>query len=760
MARRIRQSPVFYEPRPARWPWVVALLLVLGVLAGGAFLRPELPPFATIRTLINRGEPASVATPVAPAPVVAEAKQSPTPAAPDMSADEVAAAWVSRWNAGDYAGLYQLTSGTVRRAISEAEFTGRYQGIAERAELRSTQAEVTGAAGETRRVPFAVTFDSNVVGTFTEENAFPLVRESEGWRVAWSPSLIFKGLGTDGCVDVDLTPAGRGKILDRNGEPLAYDGVVERVGIVPELVPAAQEGAILAELSEITSISVADIRARYASAEPSWFVPIKDFPEEQRDHLLDVISQLPGVSLKTGTARVYPMGIKAAHITGYISEPTAEQLAANPALVPGQAIGQAGIEAGADAVLAGVPGGRLIVVQCDSRVERDTIASRQPVPPRDVVLTIDRAFQAAVFDALAQESKLQGAAAVLDPRSGAVMALASVPSYDPNGFVLGFSSKERTALQSEVQRPLFSRAAQGAYPTGSAFKPITFVAAMEGLGYAADTVLDCPSTFQVEGANQVWEDWTVAYGLPAQGPLTLHQALVNSCNTVFYAIGRDLDTKDQEILPTMAKAFGLGAPTGIPYLPEVGGLVPDPAWKLETMGDYWATGDAVNLSIGQGSLQVTPLQLANAYAAIANGGDHLKPYIVSEIVGPDGDVDVVGTREVVNKLPISKTTLAALQAAMRDQASDPNGAGSARVFGDMAFPIAGKTGTAQRNDTPSAKPHSWFGGFGPYGSRPEIASAVIYESAGEGVSFAAPASRRIYDAWLQSSVRNAVIAEP
>ena len=759
MARRVRQTPVFYEPQPARWPWVLLLVLVLGIAAYGFFMRPDLPPFANLRELAGQTPPNAPAV-ASPAPGVAEPTTSEqdaelaiaSPAAPDMTESEVAAAWVERWSAGDYAGLYQLTSGTVQRAIPLDEFVARYQGIAGRAELTSVHAELAGdIAG--RRAPMTVTFDSGVAGEFTEENAIPLVRENAGWRVAWSPSLIFTDLGSDGCVDVDQLPAGRGKILDRNGEPLAYDGTVQRVGIVPGQVPPEQYDAIMSELSDLTDMEIDDIEERFASADPNWFVPIKDFPDSERDRLLDVISQLPGVSVKSSTERVYPLAEKAAHITGYIAEPTAEQLAANPALVPGQPVGQAGIEAGADGILAGVPGGRLIVVQCSSRVERSTIASRTAIPPRDVQLTIDRNFQAQVYDALRAEPKLQGAGVVIDPQDGEVLALASVPSYDPNGFILGFSDKDQAALRSETQRPLFSRAAQGAYPTGSAFKPITFVAGMEGLGYTADTVLDCPATFQLAGASQTWEDWTVAYNLPAQGPLTLHQALVNSCNTVFYAIGRDLDLKDPELLPDMAKAFGLGSPTGIPYLPEVSGVVPSPEWKLENLGDYWATGDAVNLAIGQGFLQVTPLQLANAYAAIANGGHVLQPYIVSTLIDADGQREQVGTRVVRSELPVSPATLQALQAAMHDQTSDPNGNGSFRVFGDMPLPIAGKTGTAQRNDSATAKPHSWFGSYGPYGAPAELATAVMYESAGEGVSYAAPATRRIYEAWLQSPLR-------
>ena len=768
MARRYRQSPVFYDPTPSRWPWVLALFLILGLIAVAVVIRPSFVPLGRLNEILvqdaappqiaptpEQAVAASASVPAAPEPdasAVAVAEASPASGEPALSADEVAADWLALWTARDYAAMYALTSGTVRRTLPLEEFTGRYQGIDDRAELQAVRGEITGEAGDTSRVPFRVTFESGIAGEFSEENSLPLVQEENGWRVAWTPSTIFSELGNDGCVDVDRLPSARGKILDRLGEPLAYDGQVQRVGIVPGLIPAEDQERVLRELSDLTKMDEDDIKARYEEADPSWFVPIMDFPMEEGERLLGVISRLPGVSVKAETARVYPLGERAAHITGYVSEPTAEQLEADATLVPGQRIGQAGIEAGADEILAGIPGGRLIVVHCDSRVERSQIASREPVPPRDVVLTIDRAFQISVFDALRAQGPPQGAATILDPRTGAVLAMASIPSYDPNGFVLGFAARDRDELRSEVQRPLLSRAAEGLYPTGSAFKPITFSAAMEGLGYTPETVLDCPSTFRLEGANQVWEDWTVAYGVGAQGPLTLHQALVNSCNTVFYAIGRDLDAMDPEYLPRMARAFGLGAPTGIPYLPEAAGALPDPAWKLETFGDYWATGDAINLAIGQGFLQVTPLQLATAYAAIANGGDLLQPYIVSELVDSAGAREPVGERVVRSRLPISEATLTALQSALRAQTSDPNGAGSYRVFGDMTWPISGKTGTAQRTASAAAKPHSWFAGFGPYGDEAEIASVVMFESVGEGVSFAAPATRRIYDAWLQSEL--------
>jgi penicillin-binding protein len=305
----------------------------------------------------------------------------------------------------------------------------------------------------------------------------------------------FSELGNDGCVDVDRLPSARGKILDRLGEPLAYDGLVQRVGIVPGLIPAEDEERVLRELSDLTKMNKDDIKARYEEADPSWFVPIMDFPTEEGERLLDVISRLPGVSVKAETARVYPLGERAAHITVTSrSQPPSSSKRIRPSYLV-NASARPGSKRERTRFSPGSPGGRLIVVHCDSRVERSEIASREPVPPRDVVLTIDRAFQTSVFDALRAQGPPQGAATILDPRTGAVLALASIPSYDPNGFVLGFAARDRAELRSEVQRPLLSRAAEGLYPTGSAFKPITFSAAMEGLGYTPETVLDCPPHF-------------------------------------------------------------------------------------------------------------------------------------------------------------------------------------------------------------------------------------------------------------------------
>jgi penicillin-binding protein 2 len=379
------------------------------------------------------------------------------------------------------------------------------------------------------------------------------------------------------------------------------------------------------------------------------------------------------------------------------------------------------------------------------------IAERQTVQPKDIVLTIDADFQKTVYTTLGD---VKGSAVILDPRNGAVLALASAPSFDPNWFITGLTGKQLDQVNDATKQPLLDRAAQASYPTGSIFKVITMAAGMADLGYTGDTTFDCPSEWSLPGSDQVYRDWTVEEGLGAQGSMTLHWALVNSCDTVFYQVGAALDKKDESLLPDMAKAFGLGRATGIPYLNEIAGIVPDPQWKQQVVNDYWARGDAVNLSIGQGYLEATPLQMAVAYAAIANKGSVLQPYIVEFTKASDGTLTRVGKKTVTNKLPLSKSIINEIQSALRDQTSNAAGAGSYKVFGDMTWPIAGKTGTAENALDVSKKPHSWFAAFGPYGDTATIASIVMVESSGEGVSFAAPRTRAIYEAYLKTNLAN------
>lgn len=752
-------SPYASPPRRGRaWPWVLGVLAILCVLSASGLLvrsglsRADEQEFAM---LSQRGEGTPEDTP-APTP---SPTQTPEPTPTTIAVEdptETAQTWFELSSKGDFAGLYGLLSTESRNLFSRDDFVTRYTDVYREAGIRAVTGRITGELSADNVLPVELTIESSLYPALTQANELPLVKEESRWLVDWSPSLIFSQLGDTGCIDYRANSAARGRILDRNGEVLAEDIEVLRVGVVPaEMIDPA---ASLAALSEIIDMPAADIQAKIEreAVDPSWFIAIKDLPSQNSTDVINRLGEIDGVAARRATARSYPYGEVAAHVTGWVSRATEEDVLADETGLtqPDQIIGQAGIEYGANALLAGQPGGELLVVDCNTRAERETITESEGTPPQDVYLTIDIALQQEVDEAMAAlQGDERGAAVLLDPRTGAVLAMVSRPSFDPNLALTGsFDEEERARIEDETLRPMADRATYERYPTGSIFKVITAAAAMKYLGFSGDTPIDCPASFSI--GDSVWNDWVVENGLSAQGELTLHTGLVQSCNTVFYQLGAELDQEDPNYLPEMAKAFGLGAKTGIPYFPEIAGTVPDPAWKQEVVGDGWATGDAVNLSIGQGFLEATPLQMANVYAAIANGGTLLQPYIVDKTQAPGAEPVQVGKRTVIREIPLEDAQIEELQSALRDQTSNDRGVGSSKVFGDMEWPISGKTGTAQNGDVETDKPHSWFAAYGPAdeGDTPTIASCVLVESVGEGVSYAAPVTRRIYDWYVESDL--------
>ncbi len=653
------------------------------------------------------------------------------------------------WAAADYDGLYDLLSASAQASIPRQEFVDRYTAISTEAGLTSVTMTPAEQLTLDAEVPFSVVMQSSYVGEIRQDNVMSMAREGDGWRVNWAPSLIFAGLGNS-CVDYTADTVERGAILDRNREPLAHDDRITQVGVIPGQI--TDEDRLLDTLSELLNMPENEIKEKYDAGQPDWFMPIKDYPAAMDTETLNALQGLGGVVIQSGVSRVYPLGEQAAHITGYVTRATADDIAADETgtLLPDQWVGRAGVEAAANDILAGAPGGRLRIVDCGSRTEKELIAERETIPGKDIILTVDISLQKSVDKALTAE---KGSAVVLDPRYGEVLALVSHPSYDPNWFVLGFNSQDWEYVNDEEQRPLFNQATQGAYPTGSIFKVITMAAGMADLGMTGETQLDCPATWSIPGTDATFRDWTVAEGVGAQGVMSLHNALVTSCNTIFYQLGYELDQQDNELLPAMTRAFGLGSPTGIPYYYEAAGTVPDPQWKQENIGDYWATGDAVNLSIGQGYLLATPLQMAVAYAAIANGGNVMQPYLVEYTADQEtGKRERIGNRTVASELPLTGEQVREIQSALRDQASNEMGAGSDRLFGDYDYPIAGKTGTAQNDLDRNETPHSWFAAFGPYGERATITTIVMAENAGEGITVAAPITKTIFDAYRRTDL--------
>ncbi|MCX2726596.1 penicillin-binding protein 2 [Thermomicrobium sp. 4228-Ro] len=648
------------------------------------------------------------------------------------TAREAAERFVQAWERGDYRAMYALLSSAARERIDERSFVARYEGIAGEMGQLSIRITLGEPLPGTLRFPIHVVRESSRVGTLEEENAIPIVREGDGYWVDWTPSLIVADLG-DGRLQWIPTVPQRGRILDWKGRPLAELGLVNKVGVVPGQIQDEQQ--LLERLSQLLNLPQETIRQRYAHGQSDWFMPIATLPDPIDPALLEQLAGVPGVVVRQWPERVYPLGPAAAHVTGYLSEVSADELPelAREGYETGDRIGRTGIEAWAEQFLRGRRGGRLVIVGPDGR-ERRVLAEVPAEPAADVVTTIDADLQRAAFEALGDRV---GSVVAIDPRSGAVRALVSSPSFDPNRFILGLRSEEWQALNDEERRPLLDRATQVSYPTGSTFKVVTMAAGMEYLGLDAQSAFDCPPTFTLPGSPVVWRDWNPQ----GQGRLSLHNALVQSCNTVFFQIGAQLDERDPNLLPQMARGFGFGSETGLPEVPESPGLVPDPNWKLRERGDYWARGDAVNLSIGQGFFLATPLQLADAYAAVANGGTLWRPYLVDRVVAIDGTERVRSEPRQRGTLPVSAEHIAAIRAALRDVVARPNGT-AYPAFQGFALPVAGKTGTAESGQE---TPHAWFVAIAP-ADDPQLVLVVMVEHGGEGSRVAAPIARQILEA--------------
>jgi penicillin-binding protein 2 len=532
----------------------------------------------------------------------------------------------------------------------------------------------------------------------------------------------------------------RGRILDRKGRPLAQMGMVTRVGIVPGKI--TNEADLLAKLPGLLNMTPEAVKARYASGQADWFMPIKDLPDQIDQGLVDQLNAIQGVTIQKWPARVYPQGPVTAHVVGYISQVTAEELPelAARGYVSGDVIGRSGVERFAESWLAGKRGGTLALLGQDDSVIRvlGQVPSEQA---HDVVLTLDLDTQIAADLAIGEQV---GSAIVMDPNNGEILALVSKPSYDPNWFILGISDEQWAQLNDPVKQPLVNRATQVGYPTGSVFKLITASAGMVHLGYTEGSVIPCPGQFSLEGSPAVWKDWIPG----GQGDLTLHNAIVRSCNTVFYRMGAELDEQDEHWLPDMARAYGFGTPTGIPELDEIAGIVPDPEWKMENVGDFWARGDAVNLAIGQGFFLASTLQLADAYLAVANGGTLWVPHLILDIVRLDGSVAFHADPKEKGKLPVSAEIIGVFHRAMYDVINAGNGTATA-AFEGTRYQVSGKTGTAETGK-PGEDAHGWFGSFTP-SENPRIVVVTMIEHGKAGSTSAAPAARKIIDAYYSAN---------
>jgi penicillin-binding protein 2 len=666
-----------------------------------------------------------------PTPTVA-----PTPTLALPPADEVALSFLQAWEQEDYAAMYGLLSPEAQETTSEDAFTGTYRQVVDEATVLKVVPRILAAyqPGAQAQVSFEVKFETALAGDFEIQNEMPLSFDGSEWSVDWSPALIFPQLGADTFLHMTTWVPSRGNIYDRNGLGLAVQGELVEVGVIPGQIQ--DEPALLSLLSGILGASPADLRALYADAQPDWYVPLGELSAETGQAFYEQLSATPGVALREAWTRSYRPEIIAPHVVGVVGPIPSEEvdLWRDQGYSGDEMVGRMGLERWGEPYLAGQRGSRLQIVTTNGDVVA-VLADRPSRESSSLYTTFDRAFQIKIQDVLGETL---GAIAVLEARTGRVLALATYPTFDPNPFATGISAGLWQALQADSRRPLVDRATQGTYPAGSVFKVVTMSAGMDAGGLGPGSTFICRGTWTGLGPQWPKTCWLRS----GHGSIRLDRALTVSCDITFYQVGLLLNGIDQSILPDYARRFGFGSRTGI-EVEEDPGLVPDPAWKIQTKGEGWAPGDAVNLAIGQSELLVTPLQVATMMAAVGNGGTLYRPQVVQMIASDPKNPDWTFEPVVAGQLPVSADNLAVIQESLHKVTSASYGT-AYQAFKGLSVSVAGKTGTAESGQE---NPHAWFAGYAP-AEDPEIAIAVIVEHSGEGSAYAAPLFRKVVETYF------------
>lgn len=560
--------------------------------------------------------------------------------------------------------------------------------------------------------------------------------------------------------------APRGDILDREGRMIA----TTRPAFGLQVLPSDLRNPDLAfrALGQLLEAEAAGLRAQVGEPRGrARFQPVRLAGDLSYDRLASVESHLyalPGVMTDVRPRRHYVAGDLAAHLLGYLGEIQRQQLEtrAYAGYRSGDVIGQSGIEALEQPRLHGRDGGRNVVVDVRGRVV-DVLDEEEPVAGGSVTLTVDLDLQQAAEEgflpeAIGERAKM-GSLVAMDVQTGDILALVSKPSYDPNEFAGGVSAATWKALTTDTWRPLQDRAISGQYPPGSTYKAIVAAAALQERVISTGGLVYCPGHFTL--GRRTYRCWKKE----GHGAMALRDALVQSCDVYFYQAGLKLGI---DRLAFFARGFSLGRRTGIPLAGEKSGLVPTAAWKQTRFGEPWGAGETVSASIGQGFNLVTPLQLAVAYAAIANGGRVVQPRLTLSLQDPDGRLVPAPAPEIRSTVPVSEKNLALVRDALTGVVEEPRGTGGrARVLG---MRVAGKTGTAQvvhlrhtenleEEEVPiKYRDHAWFVTFAP-ADAPQIVVAVLNEHGGHGGSAAAPIAQRVLARWAEKHVPAVQVAK-
>ncbi len=538
--------------------------------------------------------------------------------------------------------------------------------------------------------------------------------------------------------------APRGILFDRNGLAL----VDNRPAFTLSLIPREMEdrNSVVARLAVLLKMPVGDLMEALERVPADSIRPVR----VRRGLTLEDVTkveerklELPGVIVEVEPQRVYPTSTFAAHLLGYVREVSDEQMKQGR-YRRGDMIGQSGLERLLDEYLRGRDGGERIEVDALGRPVQ-VMRREEPDPGAQVVTTIDRRIQEVAEQAMAGKA---GSVVVMDPRNGDVLALTSSPAFPLDRLTGNIDRDEWLRLVKDPMTPLMNRALQGQYPPGSVFKIIVAAAGLQEGSLAPMDRIYCNGEFSL--GHWTFKDWKAG----GHGHVDLRTAVAQSCDVYFYQAGLKVGG---DTMARYAQAFGLGAPTGIDLGGERFGLVPFAAARPRNKRP-WQSGDTVNMSIGQGQLLVTPLQVARMMGAVANGGILWKPRLVQRVAKADGSLAYSATSKMTERVELSPVVWAFLRNALSAVVKEGTGT-AARLPG---LDIAGKTGTAQtiaKSDSAKGQDHAWFASFAPADDAQAVV-VVFVERGGHGGAVAAPIARKIYEALLHQKVAQVALPEP
>lgn len=509
----------------------------------------------------------------------------------------------------------------------------------------------------------------------------------------------------------------RGMLFDRKGRVLATNRQILVVSVIPGKLSSQRQ--TLKRLSELVGLEKKEIEERLGEEKFNKYNPvrIKENVEMKTATCILESFDLPGVVVEMIPVRYYPQGKMASHALGYVGEITKGKLEkmGSAGYKLKDIIGLDGIELYYDWDLRGEEGGSQVEVDALGHKVR-VLGYREPRPGKNIVLTLDKDIQEVAERAMGNKV---GAVVVMNPQNGEILALVSKPNFEPNFFLSKISTKDWSNLVHHPNKPLQNRAIANKYPPGSVFKIVTASAALESGKTTAASEFFCSGKYRLgKGLFRCWRR-------AGHGKINFVQGIAQSCDVVFYQLGRELGMKE---LGKFAELFGLGSPTGIDLAGEVAGRVPTKMWKkISFRGEPWYGGDTINTSVGQGFLQVTPLQMAVMTSIIANGGKRVKPHLLK-------------TKTLRGEeLSLSKQTIDVIKEGMIKAVAEAKGTGHSAYLPGLS--IAGKTGTAE--DPPRGEPHAWFVSFAP-ADNPKMVIVVFVEQGGKGGEVAAPIAREIY----------------